>query len=201
MHHDAVHGEYGGVRCVWCGTDPDYVAYHDHEWGVPVHDDTRLFEMLVLEGAQAGLSWLTILRKREHYRRVFAGFDMQRVAGFSDADVERLLADSGIVRNRRKVESVIRNARGVIDIIEREGSFSDFLWRYVDGEPQQNAWRRHADIPASTPTSRQLSRDLKRRGFGFVGPTICYAFMQAVGMVNDHVVDCFRHAEVRTLVE
>jgi DNA-3-methyladenine glycosylase I len=185
------------MRCIWCGDDPDYVAYHDREWGVPVHDDTRLFEMLTLEGAQAGLSWLTILRKRDHYRRVFADFDVHRLARWTATDLEPLLADPGIVRNRRKVESVVRNARGVLDIVDEQGSFSAFLWRYVDGEPHQNAWRRHADIPASTPTSHQLSRDLKHRGFGFVGPTICYAFMQAVGMVNDHVVDCFRHAEVR----
>lgn len=175
------------------------MAYHDHEWGVPVHDDGHLFEMLVLEGAQAGLSWLTILRKRERYRRAFDGFDARRIAAYTEADIDRLLADAGIVRNRRKIESVVRNARGFLDIVEREGSFGTFLWRHVDHVPRQNAWRSQDEIPARTATSERMSRDLKARGFGFVGPTICYAFMQAVGMVNDHVVSCFRHAEVRAM--
>ncbi len=184
-------------RCAWCGTDPLYVAYHDNEWGVPVHDDRHLFEMLVLEGAQAGLSWLTILRKRESYRKAFDGFDIEAVARYSDSDLARLLADPGIVRNRLKVASAIRNARCVLDLRDKHGSLDAFLWRYVDGDPVQNTWRALAEIPISTAQSDRMSRDLRRRGFNFVGSTICYAFMQSVGMVNDHVVDCFRHAEIR----
>ncbi len=184
-------------RCAWCGTDPLYVAYHDDEWGVPVHDDRHLFEMLVLEGAQAGLSWLTILRKRESYRKAFDGFDIEAVARYSEADVARLLADPGIVRNRLKVASAIRNARRVLDLQDKHGSLDAFLWRYVDGDPVQNTWRSLAEIPVSTAQSDRMSRDLKRLGLNFVGSTICYAFMQSVGMVNDHVVGCFRHAEIR----
>ena len=184
-------------RCAWCGTDPLYVAYHDDEWGVPVHDDRHLFEMLVLEGAQAGLSWLTILRKRESYRKAFDGFDIEAVARYSEADVARLLADPGIVRNRLKVASAIRNARRVLDLQDTHGSLDAFLWRYVDGDPVQNTWRSLAEIPVSTAQSDRMSRDLKRLGLNFVGSTICYAFMQSVGMVNDHVVGCFRHAEIR----
>jgi DNA-3-methyladenine glycosylase I len=188
-------------RCAWCGSDPLYVRYHDSEWGIPVHDDRRLFEFLILEGAQAGLSWLTILKKRENYRRAFHGFDPQIIAAYSDADVRRLLADSGIIRNRLKIESTIRNARGVLKIIDEIGSFAAFLWRYVEDQPIQNAWRSLAELPARTETSDRISKDLKRRGFNFVGSTICYAFMQAVGMVNDHVVDCFRFDEVKRLPE
>lgn len=184
-------------RCPWCGSDPLYVDYHDHEWGVPIRDDRLLFEFLVLEGAQAGLSWLTILRKRENYRRAFHGFDAQRVAGYSTAEVERLLADPGIVRNRLKIDAAVRNACGVLAIQEEFGSFADFLWRYVDHRPRRNAWRTLAEVPAFSEVSDRLSRDLKQRGFGFVGSTICYAFMQAVGMVNDHLVDCFRYAELQ----
>ncbi len=184
-------------RCEWCGGDPLYIAYHDHEWGVPVHDDLRLFEFLLLEGAQAGLSWLTILKKRENYRRAFSGFDPQRIAVYSAGDVQRLMADAGIVRNRLKIESAINNARSVLGIIEEFGSFDRFLWRYVDYQPQQNAWRSLAEVPARTDLSDMLSKDLKKRGGNFVGSTICYAFMQAVGMVNDHVVECFRHDEVK----
>jgi DNA-3-methyladenine glycosylase I len=186
-------------RCEWCRDDPLYVAYHDDEWGVPVHDDGRLFEMLVLEGAQAGLSWLTVLRKREHYRKAFRGFDPERVARYSDADVNRLLGDSGIVRNRLKVQSAVINARGVLDIQKDYGTLDSFLWRYVKGVPRQNSWRSAQELPRRTPESDMMSRDLKKRGFSFVGSTICYAFMQAVGMVNDHTVNCFRHAEVRKL--
>lgn len=186
-------------RCGWCGNDPLYVAYHDHEWGVPLHDERRLFEMLVLEGAQAGLSWITVLRKRENYRRAFEGFDAERIAAWTDTEVARLMGDPGIIRNRRKIEAAIRNARGTLDIIERHGSLSDWLWRYVDHEPVQNAWVRLADIPSSTPASTAMSRDLRRLGFNFVGPTICHAFMQAVGMVNDHIVGCYRHEEVKKL--
>ncbi|MCU0573169.1 MAG: DNA-3-methyladenine glycosylase I [Syntrophobacteraceae bacterium] len=186
-------------RCGWCGSDALYVAYHDDEWGVPVHDDRRLFEMLVLEGAQAGLSWITILRKREHYRRAFDAFDPQHVALYSDADLNRLLADAGIVRNRLKIESAIRNARCVLEIQDDFGTLDAFLWRYVDGVPRHNAWGLPAQVPTRAPESDRMSRDLKKRGFGFVGSTICYAFMQSVGMVNDHTVDCHRHAEIMKL--
>jgi DNA-3-methyladenine glycosylase I len=181
-------------RCDWCGSDPVYVAYHDREWGVPLHDDRKLFEFLVLEGAQAGLSWLTILRKREHYRQAFAGFDAERVARFGEADVARLLGNPGIVRNRLKIEAAIRNARAVLAIRAAHGSLDRFFWQFVDGYPVQNRWRTLAEIPASTCQSEQMSRELRRFGCSFVGSTICYAFMQAVGMVNDHLVDCFRHA-------
>jgi DNA-3-methyladenine glycosylase I len=184
-------------RCEWCGTDPLYVKYHDDEWGLPVHDDRRLFEFLILEGAQAGLSWLTILKKRENYRKAFHGFDPRKIAAYSVRDVQRLLADPGIVRNRLKIESTIGNARGVLEIMDRFGSFDAFIWRYVDYQPKQNAWRSLAELPASTELSDTISKDLKKRGFNFVGSTICYAFMQAVGMVNDHVVDCFRFDEVK----
>ena len=183
-------------RCAWCGDDPLYVAYHDHEWGEPLHDERRLFEMLVLEGAQAGLSWLTILRKREHYRRAFSGFDAEAVARYGARDVARLLNDRGIVRNRLKIEAAVRNARGVLAVREEAGSLGAFLWRYVDQQPLQPARRSSAEVPCRTPTSQRMSVDLKKRGFSFVGPTICYSFMQAVGMVNDHTVDCFRHAEL-----
>ena len=184
------------TRCKWCGDDPLYIAYHDKEWGVPVHDDQKLFEMLILEGAQAGLSWITILRKRENYRRAFEAFDPSIIANYSTKDLGRLLADSGIVRNRLKIESAIKNARVVLEIIEEFGTLDSFLWRYVDGIPQQNFWNSISDLPARTEKSEMMSKDLKRRGFNFVGPTICYAFMQSVGMVNDHTVDCFRHVEV-----
>jgi DNA-3-methyladenine glycosylase I len=186
-------------RCEWCGSDSLYLAYHDLEWGVPVHDDRRLFEMLTLEGAQAGLSWLTILRKRDGYRLAFDDFDPERIARYSDADIQRLLGDPRIVRNRLKIESVVRNARGVMTILENEGSLDTFLWQFVDHVPRKNAWRSLDQVPAQTPASERMSKALKRRGFGFVGPTICYAFMQAVGMVNDHVVGCYRHAEVACL--
>jgi DNA-3-methyladenine glycosylase I len=180
-------------RCGWCGQDPLYVAYHDHEWGVPAYDEKRLFEMLVLEGAQAGLSWLTILRKRENYRRAYDGFDPQKMAAYGTADVRRLLSDAGIVRNRLKIEAAIQNARAFLDISAAQGSFGNFIWRTVDYRPIQNRWRTLSEIPAVTDESDRMSRDLKKWGFKFVGPTICYAFMQSVGMVNDHVVDCFRH--------
>jgi len=187
------------VRCEWCGRDPLYVSYHDEDWGVPVNDDRRLFEMLILEGAQAGLSWLTILRKREQYRRAFGGFDFERVAAYSEDDVERLLADPGIVRNRLKIEAAIRNAQSVMEIREAFGSFDSFIWSYVDHTPRQNVWKTLAELPARTELSDRLSRDLKKWGFNFVGPTICYAFMQAVGMVNDHTADCFRYDQVKQM--
>jgi DNA-3-methyladenine glycosylase I len=192
----AGHGMNMKKRCRWCGDDPLYVAYHDEEWGVPVHDDRRLFELLVLEGAQAGLSWLTILRKRENYRKALGGFGFESIARYGRQDITRLLHDPGIVRNRLKIEGVIRNARGVLAIREEYGALDTFLWRYVDGTPVQNAWKRMAELPAKTKVSDQMSKDLKKRGFNFVGSTICYAFMQAVGMVNDHTTDCFRYKEL-----
>jgi DNA-3-methyladenine glycosylase I len=172
------------------------LAYHDREWGAPSHDDTHLFELLTLEGAQAGLSWSTILRKREGYRAAFAGFDPQAVARFGAEDVERLLGDPGIVRNRLKVESTVANARAVLAVREELGSLDAYLWSFVDGAPIVGRWRSLADVPAETAESRALSKDLKRRGFRFVGPTVCYAFMQAVGLVNDHTLDCFRFQEL-----
>lgn len=187
------------VRCGWCGDDPLYRTYHDEEWGVPAHDDRRLFEMLILEGAQAGLSWLTVLRKREHYRRAFDGFDPERVARYDQARVEALLADPGIVRNRLKVESAVRNARAVLALQQEHGSLAAFLWGCVGERPRQNRWTSMGQLPARTPESDRLSQLLKRHGMNFVGSTICYAFMQAVGMVNDHTTDCFRHAEVARL--
>jgi DNA-3-methyladenine glycosylase I len=184
-------------RCDWVPEqDPQYVAYHDVEWGVPSHDERHLFELLVLEGAQAGLSWSTILRKRDAYRRAFAGFDVEKIARFGMRDVERLLADSSIVRNRAKIEAAIGNARAVTRLREQRGELDAHLWSFVGGEPIVNSWRTLAEIPAETAESKAMSKDLKRRGFRFVGPTICYAFMQSTGMVNDHVVSCFRYAEL-----
>ena len=184
-------------RCAWATGDPLNLEYHDREWGVPLRDDRALFELLCLEGAQAGLSWTTILRKRDGYRRAFARFDPASVAAFDEADVERLLGDPGIVRNRAKVRSVIGNAAAYLRLTDELGTFSDYLWSFVDGKAVQNRWEGMGAIPAETEVSRELSRDLKRRGFSFVGPTIVYAFMQSAGLVNDHLVSCFRHAEVR----
>ncbi len=184
------------MRCAWCGTDPLYVRYHDAEWGVPVHDDRLLFEFLVLEGAQAGLSWITILRKRENYRRAFDGFAAEKVARYGARDVKRLLADPGIVRNRLKIDAAIGNAQRYLQVQEEFGSFDAYVWRFVGGRPIVNRWKTLKQIPASTPESDALSRDLKARGFKFVGSTICYSHMQATGMVNDHLVGCFRHCEV-----
>ncbi len=180
-------------RCEWAGSDPLYIEYHDREWGVPLHDDRRLFEMLVLEGAQAGLSWITILRKREAYRRAFDRFDPRKVARYDARKVRSLLADSGIVRNRLKVQSAIKNARAFLDVVDEHGSFDAYIWRFVGGRPRRNGWRRLKEIPARTEESDAMSKDLRKRGFSFVGSTICYAFMQATGMVNDHIVDCFRY--------
>ena len=178
-------------RCAWAPeSDPAYLAYHDEEWGVPSHDERHLFEMLTLEGAQAGLSWATILHKREGYRRAFANFDAEQVARFGKRDVERLLGDPGIVRNRLKVESTVNNAKRVLEL----ESLDDYLWGFVDGSPIVNRWRTLGDVAAETAESRAMSKDLKKRGFRFVGPTVCYAFMQATGLVNDHVVDCYRFA-------
>jgi len=186
-------------RCRWAGTDPSMIAYHDEEWGAPCFDDRHLFEMLVLEGAQAGLSWSTILNKRQGYRRAFADFDVAKVARFDARRRQRLLEDAGIVRNRLKVEAAVANAQAVLEVQELEGSLAGFLWQFVDGKPIQNRFRAPKDVPAETAESRAMSKELKRRGFRFVGPTICYAFMQSVGMVNDHVVGCFRRAECRRL--
>jgi DNA-3-methyladenine glycosylase I len=180
-------------RCPWPTDDPLYIRYHDQEWGVPLHDDRKLFEFLILEGAQAGLSWITILKKRESYRRAFSDFDPERVARYTSRRVEKLLGNPEIVRNRAKVESAILNAQRYLEVQDQFGSFDTYLWDFVGGKPRQNRFRRLSQIPANTPESDALSRDLKKRGFKFVGPTICYAFMQAVGMVNDHLVDCFRY--------
>jgi len=179
-------------RCTWPSTDLD-IAYHDSEWGVPVHDDRTFFEFLTLEGAQAGLSWSTVLKKRENYRKAFSGFDPERVARFSKAKVERLMLDPGIVRNRLKIESTISNARAFLDVQKEFGSFDNYIWQFVGGHPKKNARTAMSSIPASTAESDAMSKDLKRRGFRFVGTTICYAFMQATGLVNDHLVTCFRY--------
>lgn len=186
-------------RCQWAGNDPLYVHYHDTEWGVPVYDDLVLFEFLLLEGAQAGLSWITILRRRAAYRKAFAGFDPQKVARFNRIKVESLLQNSGIIRNRLKIESAVKNAKAFLKVQEQFGSFSDYQWRFVDGKPMQNRFKSLEDLPAKTSISETFSKDLKKRGFNFVGPTIVYAHMQAVGMVNDHVVDCFRYKAVKKL--
>lgn len=186
-------------RCEWCGHDPLYIRYHDEEWGVPVHNDRHLFEMLILEGAQAGLSWRTILNKRDTYNKAFHGFDYEKIAQYTLQDVKRLLKDPGIIRNRLKIESSIENARCTIAVIDKFGSFDSFIWRYVDGMPIQNNWNKVSDIPSKTRQSDVMSNDLKKHGFKFVGSTTCYAFMQSVGMVNDHTTDCFRYREINRL--
>ncbi len=183
-------------RCNWAGTDPVYIDYHDREWGVPMHDERTLFEMLVLDGAQAGLSWITILKKRDNYRAAFDNFEATKMARYGERKVQALLNNPGIVRNRLKVGAAIQNAKMVLKLREQEGSLAEYLWRYVDGKPIINAWRNIKEIPAHTPLSDTISKDLSRRGFKFVGPTICYAFMQAMGMVNDHTVDCFRYRQL-----
>ncbi len=185
-------------RCGWGFNDGDplMMAYHDEEWGVPVHDDRLLFEFLVLEGAQAGLSWMTILRKRENFRRAFDGFDPHKVAAYSETKISELIVDAGIIRNRRKIEAAVLNARAFLDVQKEFGSFDAYIWQFVGGKPIRNAWRTLSEIPAQSEASVKMSKDLIRRGFHFVGPTICYAHMQATGMVNDHVVDCFRYNQV-----
>ena len=186
------------VRCRWSlGDDISYRSYHDEEWGVPLHDDRKLFEFLVLEGAQAGLSWITVLKKRPAYRLAFDDFDFTRVAGYDESKVNALLENPAIIRNKLKIRSAIRNARAFIKVREEFGTFNDYIWDFVDGRPIQNAWQQGSEIPAETPLSNIISRDLKRRGFNFVGPTIVYAHMQATGMVNDHTTDCFRYEEVK----
>lgn len=186
-------------RCPWAGIDPLYISYHDLEWGVPLHDDQQLFEFLLLEGAQAGLSWITILKKRQGYRKAFDNFSAEKIARYDVSKEAALLKDSSIVRNRLKVKAFIGNARAYLDLLEQERSFDQYLWKFVDGKSIQNRWTRLEDLPAKTPIAEEMSQDLKNRGFKFVGPTICYAFMQATGMVNDHLVDCFRHQECRAL--
>jgi DNA-3-methyladenine glycosylase I len=183
------------IRCAWVSEDPIYQRYHDEEWGVPEHDDRRLYEKLVLDGAQAGLSWITILKRREGYRRAFEGFDPERVARYTDRDRERLLADPGIIRNKLKVESAITNAKAVLALWEAGETLDEIIWEAVGGKTKQNTWRAGSALPAETPESRALSKTLKKQGFTFVGPTIIYAYMQAIGLVNDHVVECFRHKE------
>lgn len=183
-------------RCGWCQGDALYEAYHDREWGVPVHDDRTLFEFLILEGAQAGLSWITVLRKRERYRQVMAGFDPAVLATWGEAELQDWLQEAGIIRNRLKLQSTLDNARAFLQVQAEFGSFDRYLWRFVDGRPIQNRWQSLSEVPAQTPVAIALSKDLKKRGFRFVGPTICYAMMQAIGMVNDHLTGCFRHAEL-----
>lgn len=183
-------------RCPWAGSDPLYLQYHDTEWGVPLYDEDRLFEFLILEGAQAGLSWLTILKRRGQYRNAFDNFQPRVMARYPRARIEKLMGNKGIIRNRLKIESAVSNARAFLAVAEQFGSFSDYIWRFVDGRPLVNQWRTLAEVPAQTPISAAMSADLKKRGFKFVGPTICYAFMQAVGMVNDHLTGCFRHPQI-----
>ncbi|MBD3304764.1 DNA-3-methyladenine glycosylase I [candidate division KSB3 bacterium] len=188
------------TRCAWVGSDPLYIAYHDQEWGVPVHDDRTWFELITLDGAQAGLSWITILRKRENYRQAYDQFDYRRIAAYDQHKVEKLLANPGIIRNRRKILASINNARAFLAVQAEFGSFDTYIWRFVGGAPKINAWQRLEDVPANTDISKAMSRDLVSRGFTFVGPTICYAFMQAAGMVNDHTVDCFRYQQINAML-
>ncbi len=183
-------------RCRWCTGDPLYIEYHDHEWGVPQHDETRLFEMLILEGAQAGLSWLTILKRRQQYRLAFDQFDAEKIARYDQSKRQELLLNPGIIRNQLKIDATIRNAAVVLKIRSEFGSLDAYLWRFVAGQPLQNNWRSHDQIPARTPLSKLISKDLKQRGCSFVGPTIIYAYMQAIGMVNDHTLDCYRHQQL-----
>jgi len=188
-------------RCGWCGDDELYVKYHDEEWGVPLYDDDTLFEFLILEGAQAGLAWITVLRKREGYRALFDGFDANKIARYSDRKLDKLLLDPRIIRNRLKVYSARQNARAFLAVQEEWGSFADYMWHFTDGKPLQNRWKSMAEMPAFTPLSDTISKDLKKRGFNFVGSTIIYAHMQATGMINDHTTDCFRHKECKKLAK
>ena len=186
-------------RCGWTLTDPLIIDYHDNEWGVPVHDDIKHFEMIVLDGAQAGLSWKTVLYKRENYRKAFDGFDPHKVARYNDRKIEKLLQDPGIIRNRLKVQSAVRNAKAFLSVVEEFGTFDSYIWQFVDQKTIHNKWKSLSELPARTPESDLMSKDMKKRGFNFVGSTICYAYMQAAGMVNDHTIDCFRHKAVRKL--
>ena len=183
-------------RCPWCSGDPDYIKYHDEEWGVPVHDDRRLFEKIVLEGAQAGLSWITILKRRENYRAAFDYFDVEKVASFSEERILELTENPGIIRNRLKIRSAVSNAAAFIEVQKEFGSFDSYIWRFTGGATIKNSWRTLGEVPATSPESEEMSRDLKKRGFRFIGPTICYAMMQSIGMVNDHLVSCFRYNEL-----
>lgn len=193
-----MHNDHAKTRCAWVNADnPLMLAYHDREWGVPVHDDRKHFEFLILEGAQAGLSWSTILNRREGYRRAFAEFDPERVARFTSQRIEKLMLDEAIIRNRLKIESTVRNARAFLKVQQEFGTFDAYCWRFVDGKPKRNAWKTMQQLPATSPESDAFSKDLKRRGFNFVGSTIIYAHMQAIGMVNDHLTDCFRYRELR----
>ena len=184
------------IRCEWVGFDPHYLEYHDKEWGVPLHEARKIFEMLVLEGAQAGLSWLTVLRKRENYRKAFDEFNPEKVANYDGKKFEQLLANEGVIRNKLKIRSAIQNARAFLEVQKEFGSFDDYIWQFVDGKSIQNSWRTLSELPAQTAESEAMSKDLRKRGFSFVGPTICYAYMQATGMVNDHIVTCFRYKEI-----
>lgn len=186
-------------RCGWPLTDPLMIDYHDNEWGVPIHDDVKHFEMIVLDGAQAGLSWKTVLHKRENYRKAFEGFDPNKVARYDDRKIERLLQDPGIIRNRLKVQSAVRNAKAFLSVVEEFGTFDSYIWQFVNQQTIHNEWKSLSELPAKTPESDLMSKDMKKRGFNFVGSTICYAYMQAAGMVNDHTVDCFRHKAIRKL--
>ena len=183
-------------RCVWVSDDPTYIDYHDNEWGVPIYDDRLLFEYLILEGAQAGLSWITVLKKRDNYRLSFDHFDAEKIAKYNTAKCEALMANPGIIRHRLKIQSVVTNAQAYLAVKQAFPSFADYIWQFVDGKPICNKWKTHQHVPTSTPISDRLSKDLKKRGFKFVGTTICYSFMQAVGMVNDHVTSCFRHTDL-----
>ncbi len=184
-------------RCKWAGTDPLYIEYHDNEWGIPLHDDQKLFELLILEGMQAGLSWITILKKRQSYRKAFNNFDAEQIASYDSNKIVQLLSNKGIIRNRLKIEAAVQNARAFLSVQKKFGSFDTYIWRFIDGKPIKNAWKTQEEIPSKTDESIDMSIDLKKRGFKFAGPTICYAFMQAVGMVNDHTVDCFRYHEIQ----
>ena len=184
------------TRCKWAGPDPLYVRYHDREWGVPLHDDRKLFEFLILEGAQAGLSWITILKKRRNYRKAFDNFNPRKIAEYTPEKIEALLSDEGIIRNKLKIHAAVQNAGAFLRVKKEFGSFDAYIWQFTGGRPVKNAWNAHEDIPSNTEESTAMSRDLKKRGFAFIGPTICYAFMQAVGMVNDHTTDCFRYNQM-----
>lgn len=186
-------------RCSWCGDDPLYMEYHDKEWGLPVHDDTKLFEMLILEGAQAGLSWITILKRREGYRKAFDKFNAKKIAAYDQKKIDSLLADTGIIRNKLKVNAAIKNAKAFLDLQAEYGSFDSYIWQFVNHKAIQNKWKSSADVPAETAESQAMSKALKKLGFSFVGPTICYAYMQATGMVNDHITSCYRYKEILTL--
>lgn len=189
------------IRCPWAKEDPLIIEYHDKEWGIPVHDDNLLFEFLVLEGAQAGLSWITVLKKRENYRKAFDNFDPTKIAHYNEKKIEELMDNPGIIRNRRKITSAVANAKAVLEIQREFGSFDSYIWQFVGGKPIQNKWKTMTDVPSFTVESQEMSKDLKKRGFKFVGPTICYAFMQAVGMVNDHIKDCFRYSEIENRIK